>query len=209
MKKHALALLCSFGVTLLLAQTMPPDSTVQIKQDTLTMPKPPFIKFESGLYLEGSIEMTRILNTLGSMLSYGAGIQYKSVFLGFEINEYIGETEETLIFPNTFSIGYRYGAIYFGTRLVNGKFFDLIAKFHCGIGDVTWIRTADAKPFIRDEFILVHPEISLAYSPVRNIAILINTGYKQMNDLKLSNLSTKDFNGLTFGIGLRCGIYQQ
>ncbi|MBE63215.1 MAG: hypothetical protein CMB89_12715 [Flammeovirgaceae bacterium] len=208
MKKLLLGVVCFVAFTHLKAQEITQDSTI-IPSDTIIEVKKPIITFESGVFGQVGVEITPILSSFRPMTNLELGIQYKALFAGFGVHDFKGTITSYLVFPNQFTIAYRYGAANLGVRVLQTRFVELQMRCNYGLGDVVWQNDQNGENFIRDEFRMFHPELLAFYSPIPYAKLFIQAGYKKMNGLKLAKLEEQDFSGLTIGIGLRCGIYQK
>lgn len=199
---------CLLSVLWLAAQDIPVDST-NLEADTIIIPQKPLLNFKCGIFGEFQVEQTPIFDEWRPMTGFGIGVQYKSLLGGFKVHQFQGTVTSLLIFPNTFSLEYRYGAGYLGFQLLNIKIIELDLRCNYGRGDLVWQKESNDENFLRDEFSIFIPEIMVLYTPIEAIKLYCQVGYKQMSDLELAKLSNKNLSGFTFGIGLRCGIYQK
>ncbi|WP_258097934.1 hypothetical protein [Marinoscillum pacificum] len=209
MKKLILWLFLSTAFTLAYGQEVALDSVTIQPHDSLLVEKDPLIKFESGVFLETGFQMIPIKTNYGPTSQLFIGLQYKNLFGGFGVYNYQGDYQTTVIFPNNFNLAYKYGAARLGLRAYDSKYFEINAQIQYGKGDAVWIRESNDEKFIRSKFDIIEPQVMVLYTPIEQVKLFTTLGYKSMQNLDIVHLSNKDFSGITFGFGIRCGIYQQ
>tara|TARA_Y100001949_G_C15967026_1_gene322038 strand:- start:503 stop:1132 length:630 start_codon:yes stop_codon:yes gene_type:complete len=209
MKKLLLWLFLSISLTLAYGQEVAMDSISVQSNDTTRVEKEPFIKFESGVFLETGFQMTPVATGYGPTSQLFIGLQYKSIFGGFGVYNYRGDYQTTVIFPTNFNLAYKYGAGRLGVRAYDSKNFEINAQIQYGKGDAVWIRESNDEKFIRSKFDIIEPQVMALFTPIEQVKLFATLGYKSMHNLDFVHLSNKDFSGITFGFGIRCGIYQQ
>ena len=209
MKKLLLIVFCTVSCLLVHAQKTETDST-NLEQDTIVeVQKPPLIDFESGIFLELGISIAPTTASYNHASAFGGGISYKAIYGGFLVEEFQGKLYSTLVFPNRFNLQYKHGKVFFGVRAMNTRFVEIDMRLSYGVGDMVWVRESNNENFIRSEYTVVQPELSILATPVNWAKVYACVGYKYMNNLELAKVMNEDFSGLTFGIGIRCGIYRQ
>ncbi len=191
------------------AQRTETDSTVVQKDSIEAIQKPPLIDFESGIFLELGISIAPTMESYSHVSTFGGGISYKVIFGGFLVEEFQGGLYSTLVFPNRFHLQYKHGRAFFGVRAMNKRFVEIDMRISYGLGDMVWVRESNNENFIRSEYAIVQPELTILFTPVNWVKAYASLGYKYVSNLDLANVTDEDFSGLTFGIGIRCGIYRQ
>ncbi len=155
-----------------------------------------------GLYLDLATEFVPGPSEQNLSNSVELGITVSVFDIAFFFNNVNSNYNAELIFPNTFDLDYIYGGVHLGTKLMATKRIMIKPSINLGRGDMTWSRQDEDKVFSRDVFKIVHPQIRLGYSPIRFITIYGKSGYRFLNGLNLNGVSSEDFEGFTFGIGL-------
>lgn len=163
---------------------------------------------EYGLYYEAIAKTSHGPEGSASLRQQSVGICYKRLNIGFFKTEYFGSYSHLVIFPNEFDLKYQYGGGYLGLHFYRGKIVEATLLMNVGRGDMIWKITDSRESFFRDEFMIYEPELHLSLVPIKYVKLFFTSSYRKLADLKLSGISASQFDGMTFGAGIRIGIYK-
>lgn len=162
-----------------------------------------------GIYLVLAGKAAPNLSRLNVTEFYGGGVQYNKWSLGFMIREFVGGTKRYLIFPNLFSLNYRYGGPILSFNFYESRWVDLFAQTSFASGDMVWRNTSTKEDFLRDKFFMSMLSVKVETGRFRYVRPFLNVGYQQMTGLELSGVNQNQFSGFFFGGGLRLGYFNQ
>lgn len=191
-----------------MAQLTASDTTI-VKQDTISKEKPkkPPSKFEYGVFGESFARFTPGFDEDRLSSSFGGGLRFEFISVGFAVHKLQSDIYSTLIFPNSFLFESRHGAGFLGLRVVKTKFVHGEMRLNIGKGDAVWQRKSTGEDFIRDEFDLLEPEVIISVTPFKYLHLMINAGYRKVKDLEIARADNDDLSGITFGVGVKIGFF--
>lgn len=211
MRRFLIGIFLCATVHALFGQTAGTDSTIVAKDSVVQEEKPKKAppKFEYGVYGESAIRLTPAFGNYRLTSSFGIGGQFEFASVGFNAYKMQSNIYSTLIFPNEFSLHSQHGSIYLGLRVINTRFVNSEIKCNIGKGDVVWRRESNDEDFLRDEFNLLEPEITVTAVPIKYIRMYISAGYRRIRGLEIAKVTNEDISGFTFGLGLKIGFYSE
>ncbi len=166
-------------------------------------------KMPIGIYGEYSAELAPGPDRLYYANEMSIGISYGILSVSVFQNDFKDTYEQKLVFPNSFSLGYRYGGLNLGLRYVTIRNFESSLKFAYGKGDFIWSKKETDETFLRDKFSMLAGEIRVTYRPIKPIGIFAKGTYRRMNELDLDGLERREFDGFGVGVGLSIGLYNE
>ncbi|MFT4833588.1 MAG: hypothetical protein ACI8WP_000342 [Flavobacteriaceae bacterium] len=185
-----------------------PDEVVEapkLQNDSLLKLK----KLPIGIYGEYSAELAPGPERFYYANEIAIGLSYGILSLGIFQNDFKDTYQQKLVFPNSFSLVYRYGGLNLGLRYLTIGNFESSLKLAYGKGDFIWYKNETGETFLRDKFSMIAGEIRVTYRPIKPIRIFVKGTYRRMNELDLDGLESSEFDGLGFGIGLSIGLYNE
>ena len=174
--------------------------------DSLEKVPPPYY---AGIYLVPGGEWSPHTGGYNASASLGVGMQYERWFLNISINEFQGEVEAFVVFPNVFSLKYRYREALLGYTFLSHEWFsgNLIAGM--AAGDMVWTNKETNEDFLRDEFTMLKGGILISLDKFRYAKPYVILGYQQAHGIELPRLENDDFSGIFLAVGLRIGYFNQ
>ncbi len=165
--------------------------------------------YYAALYLSTEARFAPNFGGVNLVSGVSFGVQYNKWQLGFNVYDFQGTIESLVIFPNAFSLDYRYAGPWFGYELYDNRWFsfDLIASY--GIGDMIWEDLKNNIDFFRDEFNMVTIGVYADLDRFRYAKPYFTIGYQHVNDLVLERVKNNEFTGMFFGFGIRIGYFNQ
>ena len=174
--------------------------------DSVEKEPPPFY---GAIYLTGEVRIAPHFNGVNGATALGVGIQYNRWQLGFNIYDFQGTIESLIIFPNVFSLDYRYAGPTLGFELYDDDWFSLDMAASFGLGDMIWRDVRNDTDFFRDEFSILSIGLSADLDRVRYVKPYFTLGYQQTNNLVLERVENNEFTGVFFVFGIRLGYFNQ
>jgi len=205
MKAIISLLLIFFIQSICFSQDIPLDSTEMEVDTTFQLPKH---IGQYGIYLELFPQFVPGPSKQYSVHQVSLGVSFKRLLLGFSANEYKGEYQKTVVFPNDYRLNYGYGGTYIGVHAIRKEPFELDFRLNYRWGDMLWERESTNSTFVRDKFQIIEPEIQLVYVPITYIKLFVSGSYKYVQNLNLVSINPKDFEGFSYGFGVRIGFYK-
>lgn len=163
---------------------------------------------EYGIYYESIIKNVQGPEGKTGLKQQSIGICYKRLNLGIFKTSYEDGYEQIVIFPNQFKLNYTYGGGYAGIHFYRGKILEGTFLMNVGRGDMIWKFASSGEAIFRDEFMVYEPELHFTLVPIKYVKLFLFIGYRTIGDLNLSGVSASQFDGASFGAGLRIGLYK-
>ena len=162
-----------------------------------------------GIYAEGGFSLEPSASAHNVMSFIGGGVQYNKWSIGFSIYDFQGSFDSFVIFPNVFSLKYRYGGPNFGYYFLMNRKLNASLNVSYLRGDMIWRDKEDGQDFFRDEFNMIKANLRIEFNGVRYLKPYIGIGYQRIGDLELTGLQSENFSGIQYVIGLRGGFFNQ
>lgn len=165
--------------------------------------------YYAAAYLMGEVRIAPHFEGTNIATGLGIGIQYNRFQLGFEVYNFQGTIETLVIFPNVFSLDYKYAGPTVGFEVYDHKWFsvDLMASYRRG--DMIWKEIESDTDFFRDEFDILSFKVSIDLDRFRYAKPYFTVGYQKTNNLILERVDNQEFTGIFFAIGMRIGYFNQ
>ncbi len=176
------------------------DSVQTVENDSLW--------FERGLFVDLGAQYGPAFDIFDSSGMIGLGVKYRKWTLGLTLHEFQHIEGKRIIFPNTFTLRYRYSGLFGGMEIWQWKFLSVQGMLRGGIGDVVW-QTDSGENRFRDVNGVVEPYAHVEIVPLKFLRIFGEIGYRQFIGLDIVGASTSDLSGPTFSMGLRLGVFQR
>lgn len=162
-----------------------------------------------GVYFEIGAKLAPNPPSINQTNFIGGGVQYNRWSVGFMVSNFQGTTERFVIFPNVFSLEYKYGGPNMSFDVIQSDWVRLATYASFELGDMTWRNESDDEDFLRSEFNMLTFGAKAEMSKLRFIRPYLNAGYQKMSALDLSGVEDEEFSGFFLGVGLRIGYFNQ
>ncbi len=187
------------------------DSTLYIKPiDTDTIKRVSFFdRLGIGLYMAPIVEA---LTKKSSSSAYGGAlgvIIHNKWQVGAYIQQYSGGFSERLIFPNAFTLDYTYTGFFAAYPLLQKGMLSVLAETKVGVGEAAWSFEETTEVLDSDHFFVFNPRIGLDYRLSRISILNISLGYRIVQGLKMTDLSSSELNSFNFSAMLKIGWFNK
>lgn len=160
------------------------------------------------VYAEGMLLYSPTIGEYNFSAQAGAGIGYKRFSMGVYKTIFLGKITTVLVFPAEFQLLYSYGGAYLGIGFIDRFWLEANLRVHYGHGDMVWEHASSNEDFTRDTFHLIKPELIVALKALNFGRLYASIAYTRLMDLDMPAAHAEDFSGLTFGVGLKLGLFQ-
>ncbi len=189
------------------------QDTIQVLQDSSGINEEkadPILKAPTpwSIYLEVLPEIAPRPDAYSIHYQFAAGASYRRLGLGTFINFQRKNIQRTLIFPNRFNLIYLHGGAFLSARFIDYQRIALDLRYNYSLGSMVWENSESKKDLARDNFSLSKPELILQYHILKFVSVFTAAGYKISHGIDLPGVQKNDFNGISFGVGLRVGYFQ-
>jgi len=162
-----------------------------------------------GAYGVAQIKLSPHLGGYNAASALGLGIQYDKWSLSVIRQEFIGNIEAFVVFPNVFELKYQYLGPTVGFEFQGNEVVSSQLVFSHQWGDMTWVNLETNEDFVRDRFSISSIGIDIDIDKFRYAKPYLNIGYQRMNNLELERVNNEDFSGFFVVFGIRAGYFNQ
>lgn len=175
-----------------------------------TIPKVTLLdKWGIGIYLAPLVETS---TKSSSSVNYGGaiGVIIRNKWqVGAFIQKYGGSFAENLIFPNSFNLDYTYTGFFGAYPLLQKGNLTLLAETKVGVGEAAWSTEETTEVLDSDNFFVFNPRLGLDYKLNRIGILNLSIGYRLVQGLEMTELSSAELNSFNLSAMLKIGWFNK
>ncbi len=136
---------------------------------------------------------------------FSAGITlYDKLNLGVFSNWNTTEmTLEKLGLPRELTMKYIHGGVLTSYQHRLSRKLSFTVGTRVGQGSVRVLNAGDQMDVSKRTVVIMHPDVSIEFSPARRASIGLNIGYRLMTDMKMQEIVKGDLTGLAYGLQMK------
>ncbi|MEP0368274.1 MAG: hypothetical protein ABJN36_15475 [Cyclobacteriaceae bacterium] len=156
-----------------------------------------------GFNIEGAHE--RDGYSLSQQIS--AGVFYQGFTTGVFYSQGGGKVESHPFFPNDYDLPYKQMGGFIGHSLIRHQKIQIYARINLSHADMNWKNKETGSAVFEDRFYFIKPEVQFCYLPTPFVQFFTSLGYRKAHQLKLTEVKSNQYTGLTLNFGMRLGLF--
>lgn len=161
-------------------------------------------------YVTAELERTSLLNQSVSNMALSWGVLINDrISFGTFVSVMTDEVYFPLIFPNGFDLEMVYGGVHAGYMWPVSDAFSAGVDGRLGFGEMEVEYAESGFDIFSTRFTSVNPSLTIDYQVLRYTKLTAAFGYRFISGYDFNTDEFTDFNGSTFRIGLKLGLFKR
>lgn len=144
-----------------------------------------------------------------TLANAGVGVRYDKFEGGVSFSFLQDDYERRIVFPNSFSLAYAHGGVYFSYYLIESNNIHVAPIASVQFGDIVWERVDNNADFAREKFTLFQIGAKIESPYLRHIRPELILGYQSMSEIVIPELERQNFTGFFVGFNVKVGYFNQ